>query len=395
MLSEHAARQRILSVLDPLPAEVRPLLEAAGAFALEEMRAAVPLPGFDNSAMDGYALCFDGASAAAGVRFSLRDEVQAAGEDRGLALTPGEAARVFTGAPVPTGTTAVAMQEDVRVTPGAVELTEAVERGEFVRRAGADLCRGQVFLRPGDELTTPRLALLAAQGLAEVRIARAPRVAVFSTGDELVQSGHALRPGQIYDSNSTLLALLARAAGGQVLAARNLSDDLVETTHALERALEQADVLLLSGGVSVGERDFVKPALAAAGFATDLWKVAIKPGKPFLFARHPRGALAFGLPGNPVSSYVTFQVLVAPALRRLRGAPADPELPLRPIRAAVALSNPDRRPHYLRGRLTAAGFEPIGRQESHALAGLAASSALARVPAETEIPAGAEVGVLG
>ncbi|MBS0660024.1 MAG: molybdopterin molybdotransferase MoeA [Verrucomicrobia bacterium] len=393
MLSESEARQRILSTLSPLPGEMRPLLEAVGAFALDELRASVSLPGFDNSAMDGYALCFEGAEVAAGVRFSLCGQ-QAAGEDQGLTLRPGKAARVFTGAPVPAGTTAVAMQEDVRATPGAIALTEGVARGEFVRLAGSDLCRGQIFVRSGEALTIPRLSLLAAQGLSEVRIARPPRLAVFSTGDELVQPGHALRPGQIYDSNSTLLALLARGAGGQVTSVRHLSDDLAETTHALERAVDQADVLLLSGGVSVGERDFVKPALAAVGFEAELWKVALKPGKPFLFARHPRGALAFGLPGNPVSSYVTFQVLVAPALRRLRGAPADPALPLQRLRAAESLRNSDRRPHYLRGRVGPAGFEPIGRQESHALAGLAASTALARVPAETEIAAGEDVEVL-
>lgn len=393
MLSEQEARQRIVSALAPLPVETRTLLEAVGAYAAADILATVPLPGFDNSAMDGYALCFDGASAAAGVRFSLSGE-QAAGEDRGLTLTPGEAARVFTGAPVPARTTAVAMQEDVRTVAGAIELTEPSERGEFVRLAGSDLCRGQVVLRAGDELTVARLALLAAQGLQEIAVARPPRVAVFSTGDELVAPGHALLPGQLYDSNSTLLALLARKSGARVLSAKHLPDDLSATTLALERATEQVDVLLLSGGVSVGERDFVKPALQAAGFATDLWRVAVKPGKPFLFARHPRGTLAFGLPGNPVSSFVTFLVLVAPALRRLQGASAEATLPFLRSRAAVALRNDDQRPHYLRGRLTERGFEPSGRQESHALAGLAGSNALARVEAGEVVAGGGEVAVL-
>lgn len=394
MISEQDARQRIVTALAPLPRETRPLLEALGAYAAEDFAASVPLPGFDNSAMDGYALAFDGESAAAGVRFCLTGE-QAAGADRGLALGPGEAARVFTGAPVPAGTTAVAMQEDVRPVVGAIELLEPAARGEFVRLAGSDLCRGQVMLRTGELLTIPRLALLAAQGIQEISICRPPRVAVFSTGDELVAAGHPLAPGQLYDSNSTLLSLLARSTGASVHSSKHLPDDLATTTHALERAAEQVDVLLLSGGVSVGERDFVKPALSAAGFETDLWRVAIKPGKPFLFARHPRGTLAFGLPGNPVSSFVTFLVLVAPALRRLRGAPAEAELPFVRSRAAVALKNDDRRPHYLRGRLGERGFEPVGRQESHALAGLAASTALARVPAQTEIAGGGEVAVLG
>ena len=333
MLTEDEARARILSRIEPLPASTVPLRQALGRFAAKEAFAAQALPAFDNSSMDGYALALpDGRALPPGTRLRVEGE-QAAGPDRGLRAVPGGAIRIFTGAPVPAGTGAVVMQEDVERTGAEIVLREPVDFGENIRRAGGDLARGQRLFGPGEKLTAGRLGLLASQGWAEIETARAPRVAVLATGDELRPAGESLGPGEIYESNGTLLAALAAPLGAEVTVLERARDERPDLDAKLAAGLGAHDVLVIAGGVSVGERDLVKERLAAAGVGLDLWRVRVQPGKPFLYGRAaPRGgdrpgAHVFGLPGNPVSAFVTFLLFVRPALLRLMGA-ADAELPL-------------------------------------------------------------------
>jgi molybdopterin molybdotransferase len=317
---------------------------------------------------------------------------QPAGADRGLTIGAGEAIRIFTGAPLPRGADAVVMQEEVGREGNTIVVPSDVAPGEFVRRKGADLTEGQKILSQGEPITAQILALLASQGIAEIEVGGRPKIAIVSTGDELVLAGTTPSPGQIFESNSPMLQALAIQAGGEILFVRHCPDDLGEMTDLFRRGLE-ADALLVSGGVSVGEHDLVKPALRALQAEIDLWRVAIKPGKPFLFGRAGRAAI-FGLPGNPVSAFVTFLKFVRPALLKMSGA-ADEHLTLRqvPARLTEGVSNDGDRPHYFRGRLHNGAFTVTGRQESHALFGLSRANALLRVGGGEELGAGASVSV--
>ena len=399
MLTENETRQRILAAVAALELETVPLLAARGRFAAGAHIAAHALPAFDNSAMDGYAVAVDERHGPlpAGTTFQIRGE-QPAGPDRGLRVEPGGAVRIFTGGPIPAGAGAVVMQEEVERTGDRITLKEPVAAGEFIRRAGGDLSRSQRTLEAGDRLTSARLALLASRGLASVAVHRRPRVAVLATGDELRAPGEPLGPGEIYESNGVLLASLAAAAGADVTILTRARDDRDDLDARLSEGLDGHDALVVAGGVSVGERDFVKERLAAAGVALDLWRVKIRPGKPFLYGRAATGARThvFGLPGNPVSACVTFLLFVRPALLQMAGARGDAlGLLTIPATAAVALTNRGDRPHYLRGTLDGRGaFAPGGRQESHALFELSRSGALVRVEAETTVPAGAPLTAL-
>ena len=400
MLDEAAARVRILAQIEPLPSGPLPLLRTLGRFAVNAARATQALPAFDNSAMDGYALPLPAGSPPLppGTAFQVSG-VQAAGPACGLTVQPGRAVRIFTGAPIPEGTGAVVMQEDVERTGEQIVLRGAVEPGEYIRRAGGDLARGQLLFAAGSRLTPQRLGLLASQGCAELAVGGTPRVAILATGDELRAPGQPLGPGEIYESNGVLLASLAASLQAEVTVLERARDDRKDLDAKIIAALATHDVLVIAGGVSVGERDFVKERLAAAGTRLDLWRVRIQPGKPFLYGRGPARAAAsggthvFGLPGNPVSAFVTFLLFVRPAILRLQGA-ADDELPLPafPGTAGVELVQTGDRPHYLRGILDALGrFIPSGKQESHALFALSRSHALVRVPARTTIPVGGPV----
>jgi molybdopterin molybdotransferase len=352
--------------------------------------APLALPLFDNASMDGFAVV--AGSCRVGARLKIVGE-QAAGVDRRLSITAGEAVRIFTGAPIPRGTDAVIMQEETRVEGDELVPTSDVEPGENIRRRGADVAEGQKILTAGERLGPQTLALLAAQGIASVEVGGQPRVALISTGDELVDPGTPLRSGEIYDSNAVLLRALLQKGGATVTSVLRCGDRAEELENAL-RAGTAADLMIITGGVSVGARDFVKPALTAVGATLDLWRVSLKPGKPFLFGRAGRCAI-FGLPGNPVSAFVTFLLFVRPALSQLSGA-RDEALTLRRTTAKLAaeLRNPGDRPHYIRGLLLDGTFTPVGRQESHALFGLSRSNALVRVPPGFELKAMSEVSVL-
>ncbi|MFT5108912.1 MAG: molybdopterin molybdotransferase, partial [Pseudoalteromonas tetraodonis] len=386
MIEEEDARAQILASVAETAVEAIPLDESLGRFVARDVIAQVAIPGFDNSAMDGYAV--RAADAIAGAELRVVGE-QPAGRALGLVLGKGEAIRIFTGAPMPQGADAVVMQEDAEREGEMVRIVEAAEGvGEFVRIRGSDLCEGQRILSRGDRLTAQRIGLLASQGMAEVAVGGLPRIGILSTGDELVEPGKPLGDGEIYNSNSLMLAMMARRLmpGGALAVKRyHALDEMAALEEVIARALDENDILVIAGGVSVGDRDLVKPVLERCGVETGFWRVRLKPGKPFLFGRGDSGRkLIFGLPGNPVSAFVTFEVFVAPALRRWMGAREDEILP-RPIPVVLteAIRNDGDRPHYVRGILDRDGrrFLPAGMQQSHALNGLAQADGLLRVDA--------------
>ncbi|MGI9114175.1 MAG: molybdopterin molybdotransferase MoeA [Chthoniobacterales bacterium] len=390
MIGEEPARARILQLVSPRGFEKAPLGDALDRFAARELLATIAVPPLDNSAMDGYAVRAN--DARSGARLQVIGE-QPAGAARDLRLGPGEAVRIFTGAPVPEGVDAVVMQEETtREGDEIVINAETTARGDFVRKAGGDLIIGQTILERGERLRPATLGLLASQGIAEVEVFKRARVAVVTTGDEVVAAGRKLRRGEIYESNAVMLSALAQRTGAKVIMQRHCADDLPTVRAVLEEAV-QADALIISGGVSVGARDFVRAALEAVGAKIDLWQVKIKPGKPFLFGTH-EGCAIFGLPGNPVSSFVTFMVFVRPALLRMMGATErELELPRSLARLAQDVAGDEKRPHYLRGKLKDGRFTIAGRQESHALFGLAQANALLRVSAGEKLEEGSEVTV--
>ena len=373
VISEEEARTRILKNITPLPERKVPLATALDCFAAHDYFAQLPLPAFDNSAMDGYALV--ASSCKKGGRLRVIGE-QPAGLDRKLRVGHGEAVRIFTGAPVPQGADAIVMQEDVTRHGSDISLNVDVEPGEFVRRRGCDLAEGQMILRRGERIHAATIALLASQGFTDLIVGGNATAAVISTGDELVKPGEELQAGHIYDSNSVLLNALLQHCGARVTTVEHCRDDRESLGAAIKRGIT-SHVLMISGGVSVGEHDLVKEALRELGANIEIWRVAVIPGKPFVFGNVGE-CFVFGLPGNPVSAFVTFLQFVRPAILRMMGATS---LDLRqvPTKLAVDLTNDGDRPHYIRGRLEDEKFRPIGRQESHALFGLSQANALLRV----------------
>jgi len=390
VIEQTEALAKILAFVHPLPAREISLAAATGCFAAEDRQAELSLPLFDNSAMDGYAVV--ASSCALGTRLRLCGE-QPAGIARKLKVAPGEAIRIFTGAPLPAGADAVIMQEDVTVEGNEIIVNAEVENGEFLRRQGGDITAGQKILSVGERITPQMLPLLGAQGIATLRVGGKVRAAIISTGDELILPGMPLQAGQLYESNSTLLHGLLEKCGAEVVMVTHCPDRAAEIEAAV-RAGSACDVMIITGGVSVGARDLVKPALAAIGASLDLWRVAVKPGKPFLFGRAD-GCAIFGLPGNPVSAFVTFLLFVRPALLRMMGAnESELNLPTTKAELAVEMRNDSERPHYNRGLLRNGIFTPMGRQESHALFGLSRSNALLLVQPSEQLLAGNGVSVL-
>ena len=312
---------------------------------------------------------------------------QPAGRIRNLEVRAGEAVRIFTGACLPNGANAVVMQEDVTVENDHVRISDRIEVGEFVRHTGGDICAGQEILRTGDPITPARLALLTACGIESILVHPLPRIGILTTGDEVRPMGTPLQPGEIHDSNGPMLTALL-APHGRIVATKHAPDDPAAVADTLSAWQAETDVVVISAGVSVGDHDPVRVAIDSIGAHVNFWTVAVKPGKPLLLAK-AGGQTIFGLPGNPVSTYVTALLFVIPALLRLAGAPlhlARPKFDTLPI--GVDLENPDARPHYLRVRIESGHAVPVGTQASHGLSGLARCDALIRLPENSRHPAG-------
>lgn len=375
-----------------------PLRDARERVLSERLLAAIDLPAFDNSAMDGYVVRAADVAAAkleSPVGLRLRGRV-AAGESFAAELSAGECVRLFTGSPLPRGADAVVMQEDTRVDRTDAErvlICDSVKPWENVRLRGTDVKRGVLLAEGGDVLTVGKISVLAATGVMAVKVGKQPRVGLLATGSELCEAGHSLAPGQIYESNRLTLAELVRRSGGLPKIYPLVLDDLEATRHALGIAFTECDIVVTSGGVSVGELDFVKAAFEKLGGELQFWKVAIRPGKPFVFGRW-RERFLFGLPGNPVSAFVTFLLLARPALRRWQGA-KDVGLPAHSAVLAEPLANPGERRHFMRVRVDATGSAfSAGTQASHALCSLAAANGLVDVPPRTSLTTGKTVIVM-
>ena len=348
--------------------------DADGRVLAQDLISELHVPQQDNSSMDGYALrCVDVAQA--GSVLAVTQRIPAGTE--GIAVEPGAAARIFTGAPIPAGADAVVMQEDCEALPATgltgqqeqVRILTLPQPGQWIRRAGEDVARGAVVLRQGTRLSPAELGLAASIGLDRLAVARSPRVALFSTGDELVMPGtvapQQMKPGAIYNSNRFFLRALLRRLGCEVTDFGIVPDRRDATVQALHDASISHDVVLTSGGVSVGEEDHVKPAVQALG-ELNLWQIAIKPGKPFAYGRVGQ-AHFIGLPGNPVSSFITFLLLVRPFLLKLQGAHA---LETKPVTLTAHFEWPraDKRREFLRVRRNAmGGLELFANQSSGVL----------------------------
>jgi molybdopterin molybdotransferase len=389
------ALRLVLDAVAPLPPETCATADALGRVLAEEVRAGRTLPPWDVSAMDGWAVRA-GDVRAAPVTLPVAFEV-AAGGDRGRPLPPGAAARIFTGAPIPPDADTVVRQEDAERDGDRVRIRVAPPRGEHVRPAGEDVRTGDLVLEPGARLGPGPLGLLASLGRSVVAVHQRPRVAILSGGDELIEPDGDPRDGRIVSSNSYSIAAQCREVGAEPVYLGIARD----TPEDLERGLRAglaAHVLVSSAGVSVGDRDYVRPVLEKLGCELLFWGVRIKPGFPLVFGRFAGGPLVFGLPGNPVSAMVTFEQFVRPALRRLAGHRAL----FRPRLEAV-LGEPLRKPpgrlHLVRVRLARDGAgrvvaTPTGNQSSGVLRSMTLADGLLVFPAEAaELPAGAPVQV--
>ena len=380
----------VLARVRPLQAESVPTGAARGRVTAAPVRAVTDLPPFPSSAMDGYAV----RAADTPGRLGITGR-SAAGRPADVVVTAGTAVEISTGAVVPDGADSVVPVERVTVAGGSVTV-EAVAKGGNVRPRGGDVRGGDVVVDAGTELTPSRLGAVAAAGVAELEVARRPRVAVLATGTELRPPGAELAPGQIYESNGLLLAAALETAGAEVTVLPAVGDEEEATRAALERGLGH-DVLVTSGGVSVGPHDLVRAALAELGAEEVLWRVAVKPGKPFAFS--VRGdTLVFGLPGNPVSSLVGFELFVRPALRALQGA-REPGPRWLAGRLAGAVRRTPQRDELVRARVESgtAGvvLRPAQGQESHMIARAAAADALVLVRrGEGVVPEGATAAYL-
>jgi molybdopterin molybdotransferase len=391
LLSIAAAREAVLAAVQPLPFEAVALDPAAlGRVLAEEVTAAGDVPPFRNSAMDGYAV----QAGPADRRLPLIGEARA-GAPAPTGLRPDTAMRISTGAALPDGADAVVPLERARDLGDEVLLEVEAVPGANVREAGEDMRAGRPVLGPGMGLGPAELGVAIGAGRTNVRCALRPRLAIVATGDELVEAGRPLAPGQIHDSNRPALAALAVRAGAQAIAASSAADRRQATNEALEEAFEQADVVVVSGGISVGRHDHVKQALLEQGVQQRFWGVSLKPGKPTWFGTRDR-MLVFGLPGNPVSAMVTFLLFVRPAIWALQGSSPDAarrtallaaDVPRSPARDQALRVRLDQEGATLRARVT-------GPQGSHILTSMLGADGLALVPSgDGRLTAGEQVTV--
>ena len=387
LVTVEEARDAVLAETRALPAESVPIERGLGRVSAEEVRAAAPIPPFDNSAMDGYAVR---AADAATASHETPVELPLVGESRAghpweRPLASGEAVAISTGASLPAGADCVVRLEDTRGGDGRVAIMSAPEVGLHVRRAGEDLRQGDMAIEAGTVLGPAELGVLASVGRPAVSVHRRPTVAVLVTGDELADPDASLRPGEIHDTNSLTIPAQAELAGGVVTSIERVEDQEAAVRDALRSALD-ADVAVVCGGVSVGPHDHVRAALAELDVGERFWGIALRPGKPTWFGVRDGGGLVFGLPGNPVSAIVTFAVLVRPALLALSGITESP------LRTTAILDErypkAAGRAHAVRCRLTLADdawhVRPTKEQGSHVLSSMLGADCLALLPTDAE-----------
>ncbi len=393
MRSLEDVRTELLSSLVTLPAERVPLSASGGRILVDCPRSVVDVPPVDTVGMDGYAVLADDLRTPP---CRLRPVGRVApGECFDGQLASGQAVRVFTGAPLPTGADAVVCQEDTTLPgaePGRVEFSSSPKPWDFIRFAGEDCKAGQTLLATGTRLGPAALGLLAAAGVSEVSVRRTLEVGLLVTGSELAAPGRELKPGQIYESNGLMLSELFRAPGIQVQRLPNAPDRLPELVRLLQDHWPRVDVLVTSGGASVGEPDLVRKAISEIGGVVHDGEIAMKPGKPFFWGQW-RGKTLFGLPGNPVSAFVTAILIVLPAFRQMLGVPY-----VLPAEQAGILGedliNGDGRRHFVRVRRRPDGaLVPSGIQASHRLVSLAAADGIVDVPPRTTLQSGTRVEV--
>ncbi|MDP1931547.1 MAG: molybdopterin molybdotransferase MoeA [Gammaproteobacteria bacterium] len=382
------ALAQILSGISPVAGSERvALADALHRVLLNTEAAAVDVPGFANSAMDGYAL--DSRALVGGqTRFRISQRIQAG--RIGSTLEPGTAARIFTGAPIPAGADAVVMQENCSVQGDEISVLQIVRSGENVRCAGSDVLRDSVLFEAGHRLRAPDIGVLAGVGVVMVEVRRPLRVALLTTGDELVRPGQRLQQGQIYNSNFYMLHALLQGLGHEIVDCGIVADSLAATEQALRSAAADVDCIISSGGVSAGEEDHVRVALEKIGELA-LWKLAIKPGKPFAFGR-VEGKPFFGLPGNPVSAFVNFTLIVRPCLERMSGALVSPG-PQWVLAADFELPISGIRQEYLRVRCHPGSdgesvLRLAGSQSSGVLSSVSHADGLAVIPPFTAVGKG-------
>jgi molybdopterin molybdotransferase len=395
MISVEEALGRLLAPLTPTPPEQVSVADAFGRVLSEDVAARRTQPPFAVSAMDGYAVR---AEDVAQVPATLRIIAEIpAGAGFGGRLGPGEAARIFTGAPLPDGADAIVIQEDTERTGERVEVKEGAPRGRYVRRAGLDFAEGDALLQAGTRLSPRHVGLAAAMNRPWLFVHRRPRVGVLSTGDEIVMPGDPIGPHQIVSSNALALCAFVTACGGVPLLVGNAPDD-PDALRRVAAAAQGVDLFVTTGGVSVGEHDLVRDVLSADGLAIDFWEIAMRPGKPLMFG-HYRGTPMLGLPGNPVSTLVCSLLFVKPALDKLSGLPESAEPPAT-ARLGVAVRQNDRRQDYLRSRLVRAAdgaleAVPFEVQDSSMMRPLAAADCLVvRPPNAPPLPAGSAVPII-
>jgi molybdopterin molybdotransferase len=398
--SVDAHLERILAAIEPLPDFPQPLMEALDLPIAEDVHADIPLPSFDNSGMDGYAVCHRDVATASDefpVHLPVVGEI-GAGNAQLLAMSPGTAVKIMTGAPVPTGADTVVPYEWTDRGVAQVRIIRAPAEGQHVRRAGEDVSKGDLLVEHGTVLGPRHLGLLASVGRASVRSRPRPRVVILSTGSELREPGHDLGHDSIYDGNSYLLAASARRAGALAYRVGIVPDEPRAFMDALSDQLVRADIVVTSGGVSQGDFDVVKEALAPLG---TVWfgGVGMQPGKPqgFGLVGEDRTPI-FTLPGNPVSSYVSFEVFVLPAIRKLMGKTPHSR-PTSRARLTHGISSPEGRRQFVRGEYVVdrggPTVTPVGGHGSHLIGNLASSNALIVVPEDvTSVTAGEQVQVL-
>jgi molybdopterin molybdotransferase len=394
MISVEAARARILDGLAATGDEIVALPDAAGRVLAAPVDARLTQPPTDQSAMDGYAVRAE--DAVQGARLAIIGAAPAGHPFAGT-VGAGQAVRLFTGSVLPHGADSVVLQEDAEADGAIVTMTAGAKAGQHIRRLGQDFSRGETVLRPGRVLGPRDIGLAAAAGHAWLSVHRRPRVAIMTTGDEIAWPGDPLPDGGIASSNAPMLAAFVRRAGADAVMLP-IVPDRPEALQAAFGSLGAVDLLVTTGGASVGDHDLVHAALTAAGFTMDFWKIAMRPGKPMMSGRRG-GLLAIGLPGNPVSAMVCAMLFLGPALERLSGLPGAAPRVLR-ARAGAALRANDHRADHLRATVTYAGdgtpvATPFERQDSAMLTRLAEADCLiCRAPYAESVAVGGEIGVI-